>query len=284
MTDGTTERHVAITGASGGIGRAVAVRYAAPHVVLHLAGRSAAALEQTAELCRRRSATVVTSVFDVRDDRSFANWIDEVTSRPGLEVLFFAAGVSSSVVAEGAKAQPETPWDLARELDVNAVSVILAANRAARQLAATDGAHVQIGLTASLAALTGLPSSPGYSASKAAVATFGQALRRLMKDTRVGVTVVLPGYVTSPMSARYQGAKPLEISAEAAAARIVQGLAENRARVVFPKLLAWGLWWLEVLPERWQNHFLQGFRFAVTPDAEAAAVKRAAAPQKEAAC
>ena len=123
--------------------------------------------------------------------------------------------------------------------------------------------------------MTGLPSSPAYSASKAAVVTFGEALRRLTRGSGLGVTVALPGFVTSPMSRRYLGKKPFEVTAEKAAQRIAEGLDNDRRQVVFPKVLAWGMRLLAWVPEHWQGRFLAPFAFAVADDEETRAAKEA---------
>ena len=273
-------QRVAITGASGGIGRALALYYAQHGATaLVLAGRNEKALRMTASLCENAGAAAEVGVFDVRDAAAFDAWVDRVTAVADLTHLIFCHGVSSSVTMTAAGPTPETPWEMGRELDVNAVSTVSAANRAARnllpQLCETPGRRVQIGLTASLAALTGLPSSPAYSASKAAVVTFGEALRRLTRGSGLGVTVALPGFVTSPMSRRYLGKKPFEVTAENAAQRIAEGLDNDRRQVVFPKVLAWGMRLLAWVPERWQGRFLAPFAFAVADDAETRTAKEA---------
>ena len=270
-------QRVAITGASGGIGRALALYYAQHGATaLVLAGRNEKALRMTASLCEKAGAAAEVGVFDVRDAAVFDAWIDRVTTADDLTHLIFCHGVSSSVTVSAAGPMPETPWEMRRELDVNAVSTVSAANRAARnllpQLRETPGRRVQIGLTASLAALTGLPSSPAYSASKAAVVTFGEALRRLTRGSGLGVTVAL---VTSPMSRRYLGKKPFEVTTEKAAQRIAEGLDNDRRQVVFPKVLAWGMRLLAWVPERWQGRFLAPFAFAVADDEETRAAKEA---------
>ena len=272
-------QRVAITGASGGIGRALALYYAQHGATaLVLAGRNEKALLMTAALCENAGAAAEVGVFDVRDAAAFDVWIDRVTTADDLTHLIFCHGVSSSVTVTAAGSTPETTWEIRRELDVNAVSTVSAANRAAGnllpQLRETPR-RVQIGLTASLAALTGLPSSPAYSASKAAVVTFGEALRRLTRGSGLGVTVALPGFVTSPMSRRYLGKKPFEVTAENAAQRIAEGLDNDRRQVVFPKVLAWGMRLLAWVPERWQGRFLAPFAFAVADDAETRAAKEA---------
>lgn len=273
-------QRVAITGASGGIGRALALYYAQHGATtLVLAGRNEKALRMTAELCEKVGVKAEVCVFDVRDAAVFDAWIDRVTSADDLTHLIFCHGVSSSVTVTAAGPAPETPWEMRRELDVNAVSTVSAANRAAGnllpQLRETPRRRVQIGLTASLAALMGLPSSPAYSASKAAVVTFGEALRRLTRGSGLGVTVALPGFVTSPMSRRYLGKKLFEVTAENAAQRIAEGLDNDRRQVVFPKVLAWGMRLLAWVPERWQGRFLAPFAFTVADDAETQAAKEA---------
>lgn len=273
-------QRVAITGASGGIGRALALYYAQHGATaLVLAGRNEKALRMTASLCEKAGVAAEVGVFDVRDAAAFDAWVDRVTAAADLTHLIFCHGVSSSVTVTATGPTPETTWEMRRELDVNAVSTVSAANRAAGnllpQLRETPGRRVQIGLTASLAALMGLPSSPAYSASKAAVVTFGEALRRLTRGSGLGVTVALPGFVTSPMSRRYLGKKPFEVTAENAAQRIAEGLDNDRRQVVFPKVLAWGMQLLAWVPERWQGRFLAPFAFAVADDAETRAAKEA---------
>lgn len=172
----------AITGASGGIGIALALHYAAPGVALELAGRDEQVLSDLAQRCREKGAEVALSTFDVRDERAFGDWIDGVTAKEDLHALILAAGVSASVRSDASRVVPETQWDLARQLDVNATSTILAANRAiGNLLRSRPKRQCRIALIASVAALTGLPSSPGYSASKAALVTYGQAMRRVCR-------------------------------------------------------------------------------------------------------
>ncbi len=265
----------ALTGASGGIGIALALHYAAPGVALELAGRDEQVLSDLAQRCREKGAEVTVSTFDVRDERAFGDWIDDVTAKEDLHALILAAGVSASVRSEASQVVPETQWDLARQLDVNATSTILAANRAIGNLLRTrPERQCRIALIASVAALTGLPSSPGYSASKAALVTYGQAMRRVCRGSGISVSVVLPGYVTSPMSRRFVGRKPFEMSAEKAAQIIAVRLEKNRFRIVFPRIVAIGIFLLECLPESLQAFFLKKFEFSVVPDREAQARHR----------
>jgi short-subunit dehydrogenase len=244
-------------------------------VALELAGRDEQVLSDLAQRCREKGAEVTVSTFDVRDERAFGDWIDGVTAKEDLHALILAAGVSASVRSDASRVVPETQWDLARQLDVNATSTILAANRAIGNLLRTrPERQCRIALIASVAALTGSPSSPGYSASKAALVTYGQAMRRVCRGSGISVSVVLPGYVTSPMSRRFVGRKPFEMSAEKAAQIIAERLEKNRFRIVFPRIVAIGIFLLECLPESLQAFFLKKFEFSVVPDREAQARHR----------
>jgi NAD(P)-dependent dehydrogenase (short-subunit alcohol dehydrogenase family) len=106
----------------------------------------------------------------------------------------------------------------------------------------------QIALMSSLAAYYGLPRTPAYSASKAALKAYGESLRAWVAPEGIAVNVVMPGFVDTPMTNSLTGPKPRVMSAERAASRIRRGLEKNRARIAFPRRLAWGMAWLSVLP------------------------------------
>lgn len=295
-TDATQhqDRIVAICGATGGIGEALVDVYAAPGTELLLAGRRTEALARLKAAAEAKGAVVRTAAFDLRDRASLERWCEEV-AQLGTDTLILGAGVSASVEGrcvgavgkdgervegEGKKGGEDLLWlperndDLLRELDVNATGNILAANAFVRALllarceGVVPGKHVQIAFVASLAALTGLPGSPGYSASKAALRTYGEALRRLLRGKSVGVTVLFPGYVESDMSRRYQGSKPWLMSAEKAARLMKQAIEGREREYAFPKILAIGIALLKLVPASLEHLFLNGFFFTVEPDRE----------------
>jgi short-subunit dehydrogenase len=69
----------------------------------------------------------------------------------------------------------------------------------------------------------------------------------------IAVNVVLPGFVRTAMSDGFLGPKPWMLSPDRAALLIRRGLERNRARIAFPRVLAWGMWWLAVLPASWSQ-------------------------------
>lgn len=274
---------VAIAGATGGIGEALVRGYARRGAHLFIAGRNEEVLRRLSAEAKALGAVCETTAFDVRDHEVLESWALKAAIK-GADILILCAGVSASVQPSPFRAKPgrskheevvyfpETQVDLLRELEVNAVANILAANTFARaKLELKEQGETKpsrIVFISSLAALTGLAGSPGYSASKAALRTYGEALRRLLSRQNIGVTVIFPGYVESNMSRRYQGAKPWLMSADKAALKMMAAIEAGKAEYAFPWILAFGIRLLNLIPRRMQNFFLKGFFFTVEPDAE----------------
>ena len=119
----------------------------------------------------------------------------------------------------------------------------------------------QIVLVSSLAAYAPLQDAPAYSGAKAALVAHGLALRQKVGPRGVKVNVVTPGYVKTPMGGELKGWRPLEISAETAAARIAKGIAANRDVIAFPFILAALARTVLLLPEGVRKAGLYAFRF-----------------------
>src|SRR5262249_60139061 len=95
----------------------------------------------------------------------------------------------------------------------------------------------QLALMSSLAALRGLPYSPAYCASKAALKAYGEALRAWLYPEGIAVTVVLPGFVATALAGHVAGPKPLQMTADPAARIIPRRPRGGAARLAFPALL-----------------------------------------------
>ncbi len=89
-------------------------------------------------------------------------------------------------------------------------------------------------MVSSLAALSPLPDAPAYSASKAALLSYGLAMRTALAPEQVRVSVVCPGYVASAMTETHIGEQPLKMSAEKAARLIARGIVRNTPVIAFP--------------------------------------------------
>jgi short-subunit dehydrogenase len=219
---------IVITGASSGLGAALALHYAAPQVQLGLIGRDAGRLAAVAEQCRRREAAVITAELDVRDRTALAEWLTNFDRQGPVDLLIANAGIAlggrgvDSVFAD--RVQEEIQTNLGGVLHTMLPLLPAMVERGAGQIA----------LISSVAALSPLADAPGYSAAKAALLSFGLAMRERVYRRGVRINVACPGFVKTPMGERYRGWRPLEMTAEDAARRIARGLARDKAIIAFP--------------------------------------------------
>jgi short-subunit dehydrogenase len=256
-------RSVVITGASGGIGAALAAELAAPGVTLLLLGRDAARLAAAAAGATARGAMVETAQVAVTDAPALRAALAAFDARHPVDLLVINAGTSSGL---GPGRTPEPASVAHRVLAVNLGGAIDTVDALLPAMLARG--RGQIALMGSMAALRPLPDMPAYSASKAALRAWGISLRGWLAPRGIAVTVICPGFVTSAMSARHRGFKPFEISAARAAAVIRQGLARRHAFVTFPWPLALLTWLDNRLPPRLSDWFVRGFAAEIAPDGE----------------
>jgi short-subunit dehydrogenase len=227
--------HVLITGASSGIGAALALAYARPGALLSLGGRNRERLAEIAALAEARGAGVATASVDVRDPEAVAAWTLAADDRAALDLVIANAGISG-----GTYGGPETAEQTRAIFDVNLGGVLnVALPLIPRMVARKRG---QIAIISSLAAFRGFPGAPAYSGSKAAVKVWGEALRADLAPHGVKVNVVMPGFIKSPMTDANDFPMPFLMPAEKAAAIIQRGLAANRARIAFPFPTAFVAW------------------------------------------
>jgi len=234
---------VLITGATGGIGSALALEYArVGATTLILQGRDVAKLQELTQMCSALGVRVISRQLDVRDHEALISWLERVSATESPDLVIANAGVN---INTGESRQGESWEDMHRLFDVNVKAVMATASACLPAMRARRNG--QIALISSLAAWRGLPDTPSYSASKAAVKAYGEGMRDLLANEGVRINVVMPGYVESRMCADMPGPKPFLWRAPKAAHAIRVGLARNRARISFPFPLNLGCFLLALL-------------------------------------
>lgn len=251
---------VVITGASSGLGAALARAYARPLVALGLLGRDRRRLEATVAACEARGATVSTATIDVTDAPAMASWLFQFDRQYPVDLLVANAGTSAGPA-------PESPSEgaegVARQIQINLLGAINTIEPLLPALCSRRGGRVAA--VASIAAYRGLPYSPGYCASKAGLRAYAEALRPRLKQHNIGVTVVCPGFFDSPMTDRFDGPTPFLLSSDTAARIIKRGIDRGRRRIAFPWPLVRGLQFCDLAPAVIGDAILRRYRFHIRP-------------------
>ncbi len=251
-----TPKNILITGATGGIGGALALEYATTGVNLFLQGRNATKLAAIAARCEKRGAKVETSVIDVRNIDALVLWVHIANASSPLDLVIPCAGIN---INTGPNHAGEVWREIDALIDINIKAVIAVADAVMPSM--RERKRGQIALFSSLAGYFGLPVTPSYCASKAAIKAYGEALRGGVADDGVEVNVVMPGFVESLMCDEMPGSKPMLWTAEKAARFIRRGLERNHARISFPFPLNLGCWYLSVAPASIAQRLVKIFGF-----------------------
>lgn len=252
---------IVVTGAGRGIGAALARAYARPGATLLLIGRTATTLERTAAEARAKGAEVEIAALDVSDAKVLADALLAFDARRPVDLVIANAGVSGGL---GPNRSAE-PFETAqRQIRVNLEGAIATVTPLIDPMRGRRSG--QIVLMSSLAALQPIGDTAAYSASKAGVLVWGRALADYLAPSGVGVSVVCPGFVTSDMSQRYLGPKPLEMSADAAAELIRGRVAKRREMIAFPWAMVALIRLSNLLPRKVSRFVLSRVPVTIEPD------------------
>lgn len=248
-------RHVLITGASSGIGRALAEALAAPGVTLHLGGRDPARLDAAAQACAARGAVVRPQQADVRDEAAMVGWIS--TAGP-LDLVVANAGIGA-----GTGSGHESGEDARQVFETNVTGVLNTTLPAIAAMAAQspgpDGVRGRIAVMASIAAFIAAPGAPAYCASKAAVQRWAEALDATERARGIRLHSICPGYIRTPMTARNRFPMPMLMDPEEAAQCTLRGIASGRLRIIYPRSLYALARVVGALPPAWRSALMSPF-------------------------
>ncbi|MBR1903814.1 MAG: SDR family NAD(P)-dependent oxidoreductase [Alphaproteobacteria bacterium] len=234
--------NILITGASSGIGEALAQYYAAHGAEkLFLNGRNTERLAQVAERCQRAGAKVYTRQIDVTNRAAMQNWLDECQKIADLNIVFANAGVSTG---------EETPENIYNTFSTNIMGVLNTITPVIERYKQRADNDKIIAITASIAGYHGLCACPSYSATKACVKAYGEALRGALQPDGIQVNVICPGFVKSRITDKNTCPMPFFMSAEKAAEIIAARIDKNIGLIAFPWPMRFATWLLSILPNR----------------------------------
>lgn len=224
----TKQKTILITGATSGIGKALAEAYATSGVTLYLTGRNRERLDEVANICRYKGATVDASAMNVTQTGSIERQILSWEAQSPIDIVIANAGIS-----EGSnQSAEEADQNLRQITETNLVGTFNTVNPLIPFMQKRKTGHIV--LMSSMAGFRGLPNAPAYSTSKVAVRAYGDALRPLLKPDGITVSIIFPGFVKTPLTDVNKFQMPFLMEAEKAAQIIKDGIEKKKPFIAFP--------------------------------------------------
>ena len=236
------QKTILITGASSGIGKALAELYAGPDVTLLLTGRNTARLAEVESQCRQRGATVKTTTISVTNASALEEIILDWDSQSPIDIVVANAGVSGGTSMDAKQSEAQ----LREIIDTNINGTFNAVNPLITRMQARERGHIV--LMSSMAGFRGMPNAPAYSTSKVAVRAYGDALRPLLKQDGITVSTIFPGFVRTPLTDVNTFPMPFLMEVDKAADIIKRGIDGKKASIAFPWQMHILCWTLGVMP------------------------------------
>lgn len=241
------DRRVWITGASSGIGRALAMELSRAGARLVISGRNEERLREVAAAC---VGEVQELAFDASSQMSSHDAAQQINECYGaLDTVILNAGICEYIDLPAFDAA-----SVKRVMDVNFLGIVYGVEAALPLLRKGNAPHL-VGMSSTVA-YTGLPRAEAYGASKAAVRHLLQALRVDLRAEHIDVSIICPGFVQTPLTDRNDFPMPMRITAEESARRIRKGLERRTHEIRYPTLFAGMLRLLAVLPSRLRTRLL----------------------------
>jgi short-subunit dehydrogenase len=250
----TNHPNVLITGAAHGIGRATATALAKRGTPIALIDLDAPALHELAQALKEQGATIAHAAVDVTDRHALIRAVSDIAATLGsIDVLVACAGVGSLTQVP----QLETTT-LRQTLDVNLVGVAQSIEAVLPSMILRGKGHI-VGV-ASVAGYRGFPWMISYSASKAALIAYLEALRPGLRRRGVTVTTVCPGFVRTQMCTDIPYRQPVKmIEPEDAARHLVRAIDRRPRNCVFPWDMRVGLAILKYMPDPFFDRLMYWF-------------------------
>ena len=231
-------KKIFITGASSGIGNALAHEYAKRFAdigaIIGIVARRSERLQQLAiELQNQYKISCAIYPLDVRDSAALEAAATDFIAKFGApNIVIASAGVSGGTLTEFREDIPA----FQAIFDINVMGIVHTFQPfiAAMKQAAKQGQSVQLVGVASVAGIRGIPGSAAYSASKSAVISYCESLRTEMQHYNIAVSTIAPGYIRTPMTELNQYKMPFLMDADVFAHKFADAVAAKKRFTIIP--------------------------------------------------
>lgn len=234
-------KNILITGASSGIGRALALELARRGNLVVVAARTSASLDMLADAVPGRIVPLVWDVSDVAQSRLMSSHLFELVDR--LDVVILNAGTCEYI--------DDGQLDFAlieRVMAVNFIGMVNSLMATLPLLRCSKGRPYVVGVS-SMSTYVPFSRAEAYGASKAALRYFLESLRVDLSRENFDISIVSPGFVKTALTERNNFPMPFIIDVDLAVRRFISGMERRRLHIAFPRRLDWSLRLLRLLPE-----------------------------------
>jgi NADP-dependent 3-hydroxy acid dehydrogenase YdfG len=233
MTNFWKDKVVFLTGASSGIGEALALALADRGAILGLVARRKVNLSALAKACEAKGATAFVYAVDVTDANGLADAAEGMRKEFGhIDIMIANAGVSGADTAT----RNYDPDGVKKVIDINLLGAVNAVH--AVLPAMIERGQGQLVAISSLAGIRGLPKSAAYSASKAGMTAFFESVRIDTVEKGINVTIIQPGFIETPLTAGRTNNMPFLMKLDDAIPYFVSAIEKKRKFAAFPFPLA----------------------------------------------
>ena len=238
---------IAITGASAGLGKALALVYANKGARLFLSARNQQRLEEVAALCRNKGAEVHVQTVDVCDVTAVESWLNSMAEQGPINLVIANAGI---MMTDDEKGEDKAIEIAHQQVDTNLKAIMTLTIAAGEIMRGQDkfenGTRGQVGIVSSMSAVQPIAGIAAYAASKAGAKAYGEAMGGNLAKRDIQVSVVCPGYIKTDMITRSHSFRPFTMTVERAAYKTKSAFDRLKPYAAFPLGLE-----LITIPARW---------------------------------
>lgn len=236
-----THQHICITGASRGLGKALAIALSTHNTTLTLCSRDLSKLKDTELACQAKGANTTIEDFDLRDSAQLTKTLIQIDQKKPIDFLILNAGISQ---------QTQGFSDDFSIIETNLSANILSIQTLLPAMLKRKSSRIMV-ISSLVAFVPTLPSANAYHISKHALRDYTYALAQRYRNSSVNIQCVCPGFISTQMTQQHRFPMPGLLSTQKAAEKILKASKKNKTIITFPYLLHCLIYLLRLLPKTW---------------------------------